>query len=151
MGENLYLNREVPECQIANKVNKEGDKRKHRSQKKVLIQANWCVWLSSWRKVTPVSGKAWQTEIFKWTKANWTKTKQKHGVNTMHTKTCVTFDMSFATPQSTALLYFLKKLFYRTQHIMSFRNNSVKQNRFEDQNWKKRWWKRHMFKCCYEP
>ena len=32
--------------------------------------------------------------------------KQKHGVNTMHTKTCVTFDMSFATPQSTALLYF---------------------------------------------
>ena len=26
--------------------------------------------------------------------------KQKHGVNTMHTKTCETFDMSFATPQS---------------------------------------------------
>ena len=25
MGENLYLNREVPECQITNKVNKEGD------------------------------------------------------------------------------------------------------------------------------
>ena len=61
--------------------------------------------------------------------------KQKHGVNTMHTKTCVTFDMSFATPQSTALLYFLeKKLFHRTQHIMPFHNNSVKQNRFEDQN-----------------
>ena len=32
--------------------------------------------------------------------------KQKHGVNTMHTKTCVTFEMSFATPQSTPLLYF---------------------------------------------
>ena len=62
--------------------------------------------------------------------------KQKHGVNTMHTKTFVTFDMSFATPQSTALLYFKKKkkLFYRTQHIMPFRNNSVKQNRLEDQN-----------------
>ena len=78
--------------------------------------------------------------------------KQKHGVNTMHTKTCETFDMSFATPQSTALLYFKKKkLFYRTQHIMPFRNNSVKQNRLEDQNWKKRWWKCHMFKCCHEP
>ena len=63
--------------------------------------------------------------------------KQKHGVDTMHTKTCVTFDMSFATPQSTALLYFKKKkkkLFYRTQHIMPFHNNSVKQNRLEDQN-----------------
>ena len=34
MGESLYLNREVPECQITNKVNKEGDKRKHRSQEK---------------------------------------------------------------------------------------------------------------------
>ena len=34
MGENLYLNREVPERQITNKVNKEGDKRKHRSKKK---------------------------------------------------------------------------------------------------------------------
>ena len=34
---------------------------------------------------------------------------------------------------------------------MPFRNNSVKQNRLEDQNWKKRWRKRHMFKCCYEP
>ena len=34
--------------------------------------------------------------------------KQKHCV-TMHTNICVTFDMSFVTPQSTALLYFLKK------------------------------------------
>ena len=47
--------------------------------------------------------------------------------------------------------FFKKKLFYRTQHIMPFRNNSVKQNRLEDQNWKKRWRKCHMFKCCYEP
>ena len=35
MRENLYLNRVVPECQITNKVNKEGDKRKHRSHKKI--------------------------------------------------------------------------------------------------------------------
>ena len=35
MGENLYLNREVPECQITNKVNKERDKRKHRSHEKI--------------------------------------------------------------------------------------------------------------------
>ena len=26
--------------------------------------------------------------------------KHKHGVNTMHTNICVTFDMSFSTPQS---------------------------------------------------
>ena len=37
--------------------------------------------------------------------------KQKHCVNSMYTKTCVTFDMSFATPQSAALLYFKKKNF----------------------------------------
>ena len=55
--EKLYLNRVVPECQITNKVNKEGDKRKHRSHKKIT-RANWCVWLSSWRKATPVSGEA---------------------------------------------------------------------------------------------
>ena len=34
---------------------------------------------------------------------------------------------------------------------MPFHNNSVKQNRLEDQNWKKRWRKCHMFICCYEP
>ena len=39
MHEHLYLNCVVPECQITNKVNKEGDKRKHRSQKK-STQAN---------------------------------------------------------------------------------------------------------------
>ena len=38
MCENLYLNRVVPECQITNKVNKEGDKRKHRSQEKNLLK-----------------------------------------------------------------------------------------------------------------
>ena len=36
--------------------------------------------------------------------------------------------------QSTALLYFfLNKCFYRTQHIMPYRNNSVKQNRLEEE------------------
>ena len=32
--------------------------------------------------------------------------KQKYRGNTIHTNRCVTFDMSFATPQQTALLYF---------------------------------------------
>ena len=45
--------------------------------------------------------------------------KQKHGVNTMHTKTCVTFDMSFATPQSTALLYFKKKTNFSIEHSIA--------------------------------
>ena len=107
MGENLYLNREVPECQITNKVNKEGDKRKHRSQKKVLKQIDVYGCL--------LEGKQHQSlaKPDKWKFSNEPKqtelAKQKHGVNTMHTKTCVTFDMSFATPQSTALLYFVKK------------------------------------------
>ena len=60
--------------------------------------------------------------------------KQKR-VNTMHTNRCVTFDMSFDTPQSnSSALFKKKKLFYRKQHIMPFRNNSVKQNRLEGQN-----------------
>ena len=110
MGENLYLNREVPECQITNKVNKEGDKRKHRSQKKVLKQIDVYGCLLEGKRHQSLakpdkrkfSNEPKQTEL----------AKQKHGVNTMHTKTCVTFDMSFATPQSTALLYFfLKKTF----------------------------------------
>ena len=56
------------------------------------------------------------------------------------------------TINSSALL-FLKKNFSieHSIYIMPFRNNSVKQNRLEDQNWKKRWRKCHMFKCCYEP
>ena len=38
--------------------------------------------------------------------------KQKHDVSTMHNNICVTFDMSFATPQSnSAALLFSKKLF----------------------------------------
>ena len=32
--------------------------------------------------------------------------KQIHGVNTIHANMCVTFDISFATPLKTALLYF---------------------------------------------
>ena len=55
------------------------------------------------------------------------RAKQKHGVDMMHTNICVTFDMSFAKPQSnSSALLFLKNVF--------FRNNSVKQNRLESQN-----------------
>ena len=81
---------------------------------------------SLWRSQTKL--------IFKWTKATVTVlAKQKHGVITMHINVCVTFDMSFATPQSTALLSFFKKnVYYRAQHIMPFRNNSVKQHGLED-------------------
>ena len=57
-------------------------------------------------------------------------TKQKQGVDMMHTNVCVTFDMSITTPQSNSsalpFFFFKKKLF--------FRNNSVKQNRLEGQN-----------------
>ena len=35
----VHLNRALPECQITNKVNKERDKRKHRSHEKIT-QAN---------------------------------------------------------------------------------------------------------------
>ena len=68
--------------------------------------------------------------------------KQKHGVNTMHTNICMTFDMSLAIPQSNSCaLLLLKRLFYRTQHtcIMLFHNNSGKQNRLEGEDYKKRW------------
>ena len=52
-------------------------------------------------------------------------------VSTRYTPT----DVWPLTSQSTALLYFfLNKRFYRTQHIMPYRNNSVKQNKLEDQN-----------------
>ena len=47
--------------------------------------------------------------------------KQKHGVDTMHTNICVTFDTSFPT---------VKQL----SSIMTFGNISVKQNRLESQN-----------------
>ena len=55
------------------------------------------------------------------------RAKQKHGVDMTNTKICVTFDMSFAKPQSnsSALLPLKNNL---------FRNNSVKQNRLEVQN-----------------
>ena len=43
-------------------------------------------------------------------------TKQKHGVNMMHTNICVAFDMSFATPQSTALLYFFFEKNFSIEH-----------------------------------
>ena len=61
-------------------------------------------------KAKPVSGDARQNKFLNEPKQT-ELAKQKHGVNTMHTNICVTFDMSFATPQSTALLYFLQKNF----------------------------------------
>ena len=42
MRENVYLNHEVPDCQITNKVNKERDKRKTSISRK-STQANLCV------------------------------------------------------------------------------------------------------------
>ena len=46
----------------------------------------------------------------------------------IHMNICATFDMSFAIPLQTALLYCFKKyIFYRTQHIMPFCSNSVNQ------------------------
>ena len=48
--------------------------------------------------MTPVSGKARQNLILN--EPEQTELKQEHGVSTMHTNICVTFDMTFATPQS---------------------------------------------------
>ena len=56
--------------------------------------------------------------------------KQKHGVNTIHQQMCDLWHHS----QQLYSNFFLNKRFYRTQHIMPYRNNSVKQNRLEDQN-----------------
>ena len=38
MRDNLYLNHVTPECQITNKVNRERNKYKHRSQEKKIIE-----------------------------------------------------------------------------------------------------------------
>ena len=93
MRENQYLNRVVPECQITNKVNKEGDKRKHRSQKKNYSSKLMCMIV--FFKESDTS----QTSLnFQMNQSKLKLAEQKHGVNTMHTKTFVTFDMSFATP-----------------------------------------------------
>ena len=103
MRENLHLNHVVPEFQITNKVNKERDKRKHRSHEKNYSNKLLFTVRSLLAKPDKITflNEPKQTEL----------AKQKHGVDTMHTNIFVTFGMSFATPQSTALLYFLKKLF----------------------------------------
>ena len=57
--------------------------------------------------------------------------KQKHGINTIHTNICVTYHMTVATPQSNSSALLFYTLFYRTQHIMPFHKDNVKQNRLE--------------------
>ena len=92
------------------KVNKERDKCKHRSHEKIthykqvevyasLLEAKRRQSLTKPDKIRFLNEPK-QTE----------RAKQKHSVNMMHTNipVCVTFDMSsFATPQSTVLLYFV--------------------------------------------
>ena len=80
---------------------KRGDKRKHRSLKKkncssrlmctvvFLKESDTSLWLD---KIN-FSNEPKLTEV----------AKQKHCVNTIHTNRCMTFDMSFVTPKSTAL------------------------------------------------
>ena len=90
----------MPECEITNKVNKKRDKRNHRSQenKNILKQIEVHGSLLEGKQHQSLAkpdkikflNESKQTEL----------AKQKLGVNTMHTNRCVTFDMSFATPQS---------------------------------------------------
>ena len=88
----------MPECQITNKVNKERkthidvycsflEGKRHQS----LAKPDKIKFLNELKRTEPA--------------------KQKHGVNTIHANICVTFDMSFATPLQTALLYFKKNSF----------------------------------------
>ena len=48
-------------------------------------------------------------------------------METMRNNMRVTFEMTFATPQSNALLFL--KLFHTTQHVMPFPKYNVKQNK----------------------
>ena len=117
----------VRTCQIMNKVNKEKEKRKHQSQETKTALSKIDVYGSF------LEGKRHQSlampdkiKFFKEPKQT-ELAKDKHSVYTMHTiqHVCVTFDTTVATPRSnsSALLYFYKKIFHRTQHIMPFRNN----------------------------
>ena len=103
----LYLNHVVPECQITNKVNKEKEKRKHRLKKtKIYKQIDVYGSLLEGKQHQSLTkpdkikflNEPKQTEL----------AKQKHDVNMMHNNICVTFDMSFSTPESNsyALLSF---------------------------------------------
>ena len=101
------MNRVVPECQITAKSTKRGINANIDLTKKLLKQVDVygsTSLLEAKRRQSLTKpdkirflNEPKQTEL----------AKQKHGVNTMHTNICVTFDMSFATPQSTVLLYFL--------------------------------------------
>ena len=114
------LNRVVRECKITNKVNKEDNANINFKKTQLMCTV---VFL----KESGTSLKRSQAKfIFKWSKANWTE-QNKNKVLTWCTPIYVTFDMSFATPQSnSSALLFFERLF--------FRNNSVKQNKVEGQN-----------------
>ena len=114
-------------CQITNKVNKERDKRKHRSQEKKLLKQ-----IDVYGSLLKESDTSlWLDKIKFSNEPKLTELAKQNMVSTRYTAT----DVWPLTSQSTALLYFfLNKCFYRTQHIMPYRNNSVKQNRLEDQN-----------------
>ena len=102
MRENLYLNRVVPDVRlITNKVNKEREKRKHRSQEKNYSSKLICtvVFLkesdtSLWLDKVKFLNEPKLTELAKQNIA---------GVNTIHTRRCVTFDI---TVNSSALIFF---------------------------------------------
>ena len=88
----------MPECQKTKKVNKKRDRHKHQSQEKNQILKQTDVYDSL------LEGKQHQS-LVKPDKIKFLNepkqtelAKQKHGVNTMHTNRCETFDMSFATP-----------------------------------------------------
>ena len=112
-----------------NKVNKERDKRKHRSQEKKLLKQ-----IDVYGSLLKESDTSlWLDKIKFSSEPKLTELAKQNMVSTRYTPTDVWPLTSHV--QSTALLYFfLNKRFYRTQHIMLYRNNSVKQNRLEDQN-----------------
>ena len=113
----------MPKRQVTNKVNKEKDKRKHRYQEKKILKQ-----IDVYSSLLEGKQRQFLTKPDKIKFLN-ELAKQKHCVNAMHTNKCVTFYMSFDTPQSnSSALFFLKKLFYGKQRIMPFRNNSVNQN-----------------------
>ena len=99
------MNRVVPECQITAKSTKRGINANIDLTKKLLKQVDMYGSLLEAKRRQSLTkpdkirflNETKQTEL----------AKQKHGVNKMHTNICVTSDMSFATPQSTVLLYFL--------------------------------------------
>jgi len=94
----------VPECKITNKLNKERKTQTSISKKEILKQIDVYGSLLEGKRHQSLAkpdkikflNELKRTEL----------AKQKHGVNTINANICVTFDMSFATPLQTALLYF---------------------------------------------